>query len=308
MALGVLSVVAVALSACAGQAPTSAVQKTDISNVGTVEADASLVALVPEDVKKTGLRVATSAPFAPFEMFDSSQKLEGVDIDLANAVGAKLGLPVIIESVDFAGLIPAIKAGRYNAAIAGMEDTHARQEVFNFIDYNQSGAAAVVPTGNPEGIKTFADLCGRTVGVEQGSTYDVVVENRKKLCADAGKEPVKLSKYPTQSAALLAVRSGAVSALMTSKTTALLLAADGAAEGRFDWVNDPQEPKGYANNPGESLSYSGIGIPKDNEKLFEAFYAAMQKLGEDGTTKKIFEKWHIGDNAVVPPLKNQAVG
>jgi polar amino acid transport system substrate-binding protein len=267
-----------------------------------------LAALVPEDIKKTGLKVATSAPFAPFEMFDSKQKLEGVDIDLANAVGGKLGLPVIIESVDFAGLIPAIKAGRYNAAMAGMEDTLARQEVFNFIDYNQAGAAAVVATGNPEGIKTFADLCGRTVGVEQGSTYDVIVENRKKLCVDAGKEPVTLSKYPTQSATLLALRSGAISALMTSKTTALLLAAEGGDEGRFDWVDDHQEPKGYANSPGDRLSYSGIGIPKDNAKLFEAFYAAMQKLGEEGTTKKIFEKWHIGDNAVVPPQKNQAVG
>ncbi|MEZ2392090.1 transporter substrate-binding domain-containing protein [bacterium RCC_150] len=276
--------------------------------MGEIEADPQLVALVPQDVKKTGLRVATSAPFAPFETFDSNQKLEGVDIDLANAVGAKLGLPVVIESVDFSGLIPAIKAGRAAAARASMEETSARQEVFNFIDYDQAGSAAVVPNGNPKGIKTFVDLCGQAVGVEQGSTYDSVIENRKQMCADAGKEPITVSKYPSQSAALLALRSGALSALMTSKTTALLLAAEGGDQGRFGWVSDPQEPKGYANHPGEPLSYSGIGIPKDNVKFFDAFYAAMQKLGEEGITKKIFEKWHIEENVVVPPLKNQAVG
>ncbi|MER5805643.1 ABC transporter substrate-binding protein [Streptomyces mirabilis] len=275
----------------------------EITDVGTINDSTKLQTLVPGSVKKTKLRVLISAPYPPFEMFDSNNQLEGADVDFAKAIGAKLGLPTSLNNVDFAGVIPAMQAHRYDIALAGMADTDERQKVLGFIDYVQTGGSVLVVPKNHPRVTSFTDVCGRSVGVEKGTTYGRTVNYNQKLCTKAGKPPVKLVTEPTQASALLAIQSGSIEALLTGAIPAAVLEKD--QPDKVTWVRDPSSPKGYFDNADGAMTYSGLGVTKDNKALFEAVYQAARELGADGTTKKIFTKWGIGNTVVVPPLKNQ---
>ncbi|MGW2651441.1 transporter substrate-binding domain-containing protein [Streptomyces sp. NPDC001393] len=257
---------------------------------------------MPASVKRTGLRAVVSAPYAPFETFGTDNRLEGVDVDFAHAIGAKLGLAASVSNVDFSGLIPAMQSHRYDIALAGMADTDERQKVLSFVDYAQTGGSVLVTAKDKGGVATFTDVCGHSVGVEKGTTYDQVVQYNQRLCTAAGKPRVKVVQEATQASALLAIQSGAIDALLTGSIPAALL--EKGQPDKVTWVRDPKAPKGYFDNAAGTGTYTGLGVAKDEQALFQAVYQAAHELGEDGTTKKIFAKWGIGANAVVPPLKN----
>lgn len=288
--LAVLTTVAL-LTGCSATSENAPVENVEIEGVGTVSASSEIAPLVPESVRASGLRVVTSAPYPPYEFYEGDQ-LVGLDIDLAHAIAAKLGVAANVESVDFDGVVPAMLAGRYDIALAGMEDTEVRREVLDFIDYAKIGTAIVVPVANPHGIHAFADLCGLTVAVERGTSFNELIQDRQAECINAGAEPVTLSEQADQGSALLAIMSGNVDALLTQNTSGSLIASE--QPDRFLSIADGDEPDGL----------SGIAIPKKSPQLFEAIFAATQELGEDGTLAAIFDKWGIADVALIPTQRN----
>lgn len=305
---GIAAAVSVALvsfvAACGdgGAQPSSVPASKVIEGIGTVRADSALVDMVPEDDRARGLRVVTSAPYPPWEIIEKGE-LKGVDVDIANAIAAKLQLTLKMESVDFQGLVPAVQAGKYDVAMAGMADSKARQKVFSFVDYAKSPGVFVVRKGNPSGLETFSDLCGHQVGIEQGSLQGNVVTNRQSICKKAGKPPVQIKEYPSTSVRL-ALLSGKIVAFPTNTSSALPLIK--AQPDKFELMHDSEEPDGYPTKIGGEVPYVGIAVSKKHPELFRAVYAAMKALGEDGTLRKIFTKWGIAEVAVIPPLKNQA--
>jgi polar amino acid transport system substrate-binding protein len=279
-------------------APTSAV----IADVGTVAVNDALARTVPADVRATGLKIVTSAPYAPWETI-KDRLLEGVDIDVAHALGARLGLKVNIESVDFQGVVPGVQAGKYNVAMAGIGDSREREKVFDFVDYARGSNVLVIKKGNPEDLSTFTDLCGKAVAYEQGSTANAFIESYQPLCAEAGKPEVQLQPYPSTSVTL-ALRSGKVSAYSSNFSNASALVKEQGDV--FEVMRDPKFPDGYNEALGGQPAYYGIAVSKQVPGVADAIFAAMVSLGADGTTKKIFDKWGIGGIAVIPPLRNQA--
>ncbi|MFL6560541.1 MAG: transporter substrate-binding domain-containing protein, partial [Bacillus sp. (in: firmicutes)] len=86
------------------------------------------------------LTMATSADFAPFESRDPSGKVEGFDIDLANAIAKELGYKLDIKDMKFDGLIGALQAKRVDMVLAGMSATEKRKKNVDFSTaYNHSG-------------------------------------------------------------------------------------------------------------------------------------------------------------------------
>lgn len=288
--LAALATVAL-LTGCAATAEDAPVGPVEIEGVGAVTVSPEIAALVPASVQASGLRVVTSAPYPPYEFYEDDQ-LVGLDIDLAHAIAAKLGIAVNLESVDFDGVVPALLAGKYDIALAGMEDTQARREVVDFIDYAKIGTVIVVPAANPHGISAFGDLCGLTVAVERGTSFNELVEERQTECINAGANPVTLSEQADQGSALLAIMSGNIDALLTQNTSGSLIASE--QPDRFLSIADGDEPDGL----------SGIAIPRESSELFEAIFAATQELGADGTLAAIFDKWGIADVALIPTQRN----
>ena len=110
------------------------------------------------------LRVGTEPSFAPFEFQkEGSKELVGYDIDIINAVGKKMGYKVVISSMGFDGLIPALQAGNLDIAISGMTITEDRKKAVSFSDsYYTSGLNILVNKDNG----SIWQLAGRIVFIK----------------------------------------------------------------------------------------------------------------------------------------------
>ena len=95
--------------------------------------------------KKGTLRFGTSAVTEPFSFVDASQKIVGFDIELAMYIARKLDMQLEIVNMDFAGMIPALKAGKVDmiGACITITDERARSVLFSQ-PYYTGGIAALV--------------------------------------------------------------------------------------------------------------------------------------------------------------------
>src|SRR5258705_418216 len=121
------------------------------------------------------LRVGSDIEYAPIEFYkEGTQQTQGLDYDLAHAMGAKLGVTVtFIDDTDFAGIIGALQAGRFDIVMSSMNDTAERRgKGVDFLDYFSAGSSILVQKGNPKAVKGLDDLCGSTVSVQKGTTQD----------------------------------------------------------------------------------------------------------------------------------------
>lgn len=250
----------------------------------SITPDAALKAAVPQKYRDAGqVRVATDVPYAPFEFFkpEGSQQIAGVDYDLGQAIGAKLGLKFAFSPQKFDGIVPAIQAGKFDAVISAMTDNPKRQAVLTFVDYSASGTGILVKKGNPQGVKTYKDLCGKAVAVQSGTSQVELVGTWQKDC---GGNQIQLQQFPKDSDAQLAINSGKVIASVLTKPAAGYSAKQ---TGQFEVVEDPAAPNGYQATP------NGIGVPKAENDLATAIQKALQQLIDDGTYTKILAQYGV---------------
>ena len=137
------------------------------------------------------IKVGTDAAYAPME-FEEGGKIVGVDPDIAAALGKQLGVQVRVPVGTFDSLIAALQhRPPATSSCPRMTDTKARQEGLDdkgkktgegvdFVDYFTAGVSLLVKKGNPQGIKSLDDLCGKKVAVQRGTTYE-------DTCQDAGR-------------------------------------------------------------------------------------------------------------------------
>jgi polar amino acid transport system substrate-binding protein len=280
----------------AGKAPAS----LKIAGV-TVKKDAQLHASLPDAVKKAGtVRVASDVPYAPFEMFvkEGGSELTGLDYDLGQALGARLGVTLKFTPQKFDGIVPAIQAGKFDAAMSAITDNRERQQVVDFVDYSQSGSGILVAEGNPKKIATLHDLCGRKVAVQAATNQLKLLKAHQKECGD---RQLEIQTYPKDSDAQLALRSGKVDAEVLTKPAAGWTAKTADAGKAFDLVEDPEAPGGYNASP------NGIAISKKLPQLTDAVQKALQSLIDDGTVQKIYAKYGVASIALKSATKNAAV-
>ena len=256
-----------------------------------VEVDDAARALLPDDVIDAGaVKVATDAPYAPFEMFvsEGSEELTGVDVLLGQAIGAKLGIDVEFAQQGFDGIIPALQAGNFDVTISAMTSSVERMDVLTFVDYSASGTGILTRAGNPDEIETYLDLCGKNVAVQTAtSQVDLVKDVWQAECAAEGLEPIALSEFPSDSDAQLAITAGKAAASLLTKPSAGFVAKTTNDGDTFMVVEDPTAPNGY------DATLNGIGVLKEDEALAEAIQAALQALMDDGTYETILAEFGV---------------
>jgi len=108
----------------------------------------------------------------PWEFVERGGEFVGFEIDLARAVGDRLQRPVEIVNIPFNGLFAAVQSGRIDIAISSITITEERLASVAFAQpYYESAQSLTVQARSP--IESIADLQGRIVGVDTGSTGDV---------------------------------------------------------------------------------------------------------------------------------------
>ena len=284
----------VLLAGCStGSGGDDAAAASDTVEVAGVEitVDESAAELLPAEIAEAGsVEVATNAPYAPFEMFveEGSDELTGVDVDLGRAIGAKLGVDFEFSQQEFDGLIPGLQAAKYDVVMAALTSSEERMDVLTFIDYSASGTGILVEAGNPEGIENYLDLCGKDVAVQAATNQvDLATGVWQGECEAEGLDPIKLSEFPSDADAQLAITSGKAVASLLTKPSAGYVAKTANDGATFEVVEDPEAPNGY------EATLNGIGVLKENEAFAKAIQAALQSLIDDGTYEAILDQYGV---------------
>ncbi|MCD0480854.1 ABC transporter substrate-binding protein [Streptacidiphilus sp. ASG 303] len=282
----------------AAAAPVTVTDGVDVS------ADAALNAALPEAVRKAGvIRAATDVPYPPYEMFktEGSQEIVGLDVDIAHAIGAKLGVKVEFSPAKFDGLLPAVQAGKFDIVLAGMTDKKEREQAVDFVDYVNSNSGLLVAHGNPAHLAVAADLCGKAVAVQSGTNQLKLLQDRSKDCTAGSQKAIDIKTFPKDSDAQLALRSGQVVADVLNSVTAAWAAKTADGGKTFDVVAGPEVLGAQGKSP------MGIAVSKDLPQLGDAMVQALQALMDDGSYKKILDKYGVPFIAIPKAEKNQAV-
>ena len=115
------------------------------------------------------------APFVFQDPKDPRQTI-GFEVDIANALGQRLGRRAVFVQNQWDGLIPGLIRGNYEIVLNGLEITEDRKQQINFtIPYYITGEQLSVRAGN-DTIHTLGDLKNKTVGTLKYSVAQRVLE------------------------------------------------------------------------------------------------------------------------------------
>ena len=160
----------VAPSAAESTAPSASASAS--ASAAASAAPSAPAIVVPPAVLTAGKLVwCVDLSYAPEEFYKADGTTpQGSDVDIANEISKRFGVAAEIDNTGFDGIIPALNAKKCDLIISGMNDTPARAAQVDFVDYLKVGQGLLVPAGNPKNIKTLADLSGKTVAVQLGTT------------------------------------------------------------------------------------------------------------------------------------------
>lgn len=222
-----------------------------------------------EKIKKSGvISVGISPDYPPFESIDDAGRVVGFDVDLMNAITAKMGLTPKIMKMGFDAIIVATKHGQVNMGMSSFSVTPERQKSVDFtIPYYSS--SQVVVTSVRSGITSVADLKGEVVAAQMGSTS-----------ADAAKkiEGAKLKITDDANIAMMMLKTGVVKAVVLD----VAIAQEYAKKDDFKRIGKPLTHEETA-----------ILIQKGHPEMLEELNKAIKSVQEDGTYERLRKKWGV---------------
>jgi polar amino acid transport system substrate-binding protein len=269
-------------AATSGTAAATSGPAAGASAVATSSAPSGAAGNLP-----TSITIGTDASYAPIESFATDNKtIIGVDPDLGAALGKALGIQVKFVNAKFDGLVTGVASGRYDLAMSAMTDNTDREKQVDFVDYYSAGTSFMIKKGGKT-VNTVADLCGRKVAVEKGTTQLDDATAQEKKC--------KLTVLPfdDQGGANLALSSGRADVVMADSPVNAYAAQQ--SKGAFVIVGAIYGTAPY-----------GIAVPKKSTALRDALVTALDKMIADGSYKTLLTKWGVQSGAITKAAVNGA--
>src|SRR3954451_10498830 len=290
----ILGVCLVALAGCGSSSDsgsTATSSATSTAGAASAAGHAAVAGKVPAKYKSKGtLTVASDASYPPIESIGNDGKtIEGMDADLAKALASEMGLKANVTNATFDAIIPGLASGKYDLGMSAFTDTKEREQTVDFVTYFSAGTSFYVKAQGGPTVNMLADLCGKTVAVEKGTTQQTDAEAQSQKC---GGKPAKVLTFPDQNGANLALSSGRAQVGMADSPVADYLVKQ--SNRQFKLVG-----KSYGFAP------YGIAIPK-NSGLAPAIKAALEDLMKNGKYLSILKRWSIQSGAIDNPTINGA--
>ncbi|MDR0526921.1 MAG: transporter substrate-binding domain-containing protein [Spirochaetaceae bacterium] len=238
------------------------------------------------------VNAATGGSPRPFTYVDENGKLVGHNIELIEAIFARLPqYKLVLEVTDFPSIFAGLDADRYQIGVNNFAINEERKQKYLFSEpmFKNRYIAAVAVSGGSWGdeVRTMADLAGKTTLNSVGTNMATAIENYNKA------NPSALVKQSYGDAnilvALQQVEAGQYDFNLIDKPM-------------FDFYVRDFGLKLRGIELGEALSgdvmqtpYSYFIVSKGNEKLVEDINKALAEVISDGTSKRICEKYFGGD-------------
>jgi len=229
------------------------------------------------------IRFGVDASYPPFESKGSDGKLTGFDIDLGNEICKRLNAKCVWVENDFDGMIPALKAKKFDGVLSSMSMTPQRAEQIDFSSKLFNTPTRLVAKQGSNILPTADSLKGKTVGVEQGTIQETYA---KTYWEPKG---IKVVPYQNQDQVYTDLLSGRLDASLQDAVQADIgfLKTPRGAGFAFAGQNI-DDPKTLGNG-------AGIGLRKDDTDLKVKLDNAIADMIKDGTYQKIEKKYFTFD-------------
>jgi octopine/nopaline transport system substrate-binding protein len=243
--------------------------------------------------------IGMEGAYEPWNLTDSSGKIVGFEVDLANDLCKRAGLECKVIAQDWDGMIPGLKAGKFDVIMDGMSITDERKKEIDFSKpYAASPGSFLAPKDSPlakaPGAGTLinldkdpatgeaaikgvqAALKGKTLGVQVSTTH-------ANFASQYLKDVATVKEYKTTDDRDLDLKAGRIDAVLEDLPTNMATASKPDASELA--IVGPKLIGGVF-GVGE-----GMGIRKTDADLTAKFDKALAEAIADGTVKKISEQW-----------------
>ncbi|MGI4802090.1 MAG: transporter substrate-binding domain-containing protein [Janthinobacterium lividum] len=239
------------------------------------------------------LRIALFASFPPMAYkVPETGAVAGVDVDLANYVGRKLGRPIEWQDTSYEQAIPALLTSRVDLAFSLLDEPASRDRL-DYIDYLQSGIQAYTLASHAP-IASLLDLCGQKLGANRRNGFaDRMREWSSANCLPAGRPPISVENTDGTQAARLQLGQGRVDAVVQSSES-------------VPWTFE-QEKDRYVriDKPLAALNIA-IAFPKSSAALRQEVAAALSDAVADGSYAAALLKHGLTENSDAAALSKPA--
>ncbi|EGH30013.1 extracellular solute-binding protein [Pseudomonas syringae pv. japonica str. M301072] len=226
------------------------------------------------------LRFGVDPSYAPFESKAADGSLVGFDIDLGNAICKELKVTCKWVESDFDGMIPGLKARKFDGVISSMTVTPAREKVIDFSNELFSGPTSLVFKRGAGFTADPASLKGKTVGYEQGTIQEAYAK------AVLDKAGISTKAYANQDQVYSDLTSGRLDASIQDMLQAELGFLKSPAGADYE-VSKPIDSELLP-------AKTAIGIAQGNKELKALLDKGIEAMHKDGTYAEI-QKKHFGD-------------
>lgn len=232
-----------------------------------------------ETIQKNGvLKVYTEAGFPPYEFYYNNEII-GVDVAIMKAVAEKIGVTVEVSDVDFNTICTSVQSGKADCGAAGITISDERKESVDFsIPYSSTEQYLIISESNAD-IKSIEDLKGKVIGVQEGTTSDLLIDEK---IQDGTLEGATLTPYKTP--ALAAAALNKLDAVVTDKLTAQIIVSNGTGMKALPLVDADGQPVA-------DIEEYGIAVAKGNTELLAVINEVIEGMLKDGTMDQMVEEY-----------------
>ena len=276
--IAVMALVPAMLAGCGNSASTS--------DETTTAADTDAAAVTEEAGEDNSLQkvldsgefiLGLDATFKPMGYPDENDEIVGFDIDCAEEVCARLGVKLVKQPIDWDTKEQDLDSGKIDCIWNGMSINASRQEVMNLSEPYMKNEMVFVVTADST-IASQADLDGKTVAVQSGSTAQEILEG-------AGLN-ITENALATNVECLQQLELNLVDAVFMDSVVANYEIKDSGKD--YVLLSDGLEEEEYA-----------IGFRKNDQALRDKVQQTLSEMKADGKLGEISEKWFGSDITTV---------
>lgn len=234
---------------------------------GTAHAQSALDGIARSKV----VRIGIPADYPPYGFVGPDMQPQGLDVDMARYIAAALGARAELIPVTSTNRIPYLQTGKVDLMVSTLARNAEREKVIDFTRTAYSPFISGVFAAKDLGIKSMADLSGKSIGVTRGTIEDQTVTGL--LPADA-----KVMRFEDHAATMAAFGAGQIQAVGISQP---------AVEAMLR--RSPQMAIEF--KLPISLSPNFVGVPKGDAALLDRVDSIVREARNSGEVERLSVKW-----------------
>lgn len=219
--------------------------------------------------QKPVLVMGTNAEFPPFEFIGETglvENYDGIDVAIAMQIAEDHGYTLEISNMEFDGLLAALSQGKIDFIAAGMSVTDERKENADASVEYYLAAQNIIVMGDDDSVTSGADLTDKTIGVQEGTTGDIICSD------DMG---LDVTRYKKGADAVMALKKGDVDAVVIDTAPAA------------SFVKKNSDLKLITDDEFFGEEAYAIWVKKGNTELLDRINQTLTKMLNDGSIDKL---------------------